>query len=195
MASESKKKPVHFIFAIGFNGEFGYCGGLPWEKIPDDMRHFADVTTKTQDVTKMNAVGMGRCTWSSIPAVFRPLKYRFNYVLSSTPQSPYYHKLETVSSIEQLLDKFDSRDDLETLFIIGGLGLFLTFAQSYSSRCSKLYLTEVKGTFKADVTLSVHNASRLFRLFSNIESEQRVAAGTITPELHFSVRSNPSFLK
>ena len=60
---------------IGLNGE------LPW-KLKSEMKYFAETTTKTKDFDKMNAVIMGRKTWESIPLKFRPLKNRFNVILS-----------------------------------------------------------------------------------------------------------------
>ena len=60
---------------IGLNGE------LPW-RLKSEMKYFAETTTKTKDIDKMNAVIMGRKTWESIPLKFRPLKNRFNVILS-----------------------------------------------------------------------------------------------------------------
>ena len=60
---------------IGLNGE------LPW-KLQSEMKYFAETTSKTKDCDKMNAVIMGRKTWESIPLKFRPLKNRFNVILS-----------------------------------------------------------------------------------------------------------------
>ena len=61
------------VLGIGSNGS------LPW-KLPNEMRHFSKLTTGGG---KKNAVLMGRKTWESIPAKFRPLPGRFNVVLSS----------------------------------------------------------------------------------------------------------------
>ena len=60
---------------IGLNGE------LPW-KLKSEMKYFAETTSKTKDIDKINAVIMGRKTWESIPLKFRPLKNRFNVILS-----------------------------------------------------------------------------------------------------------------
>jgi NAD(P)-dependent dehydrogenase (short-subunit alcohol dehydrogenase family) len=57
-------------------------GKLPWD-LPADMAYFRDVTTRTRAAGAQNAVVMGRKTWASIPAKFRPLKGRLNVVLSS----------------------------------------------------------------------------------------------------------------
>jgi dihydrofolate reductase len=59
---------------IGINGE------IPW-RLPTDMKHFASVTTFTEDKKKINAVIMGRLTWLSIPKKFRPMPNRLNVII------------------------------------------------------------------------------------------------------------------
>jgi dihydrofolate reductase/thymidylate synthase len=46
------------------------------------MKFFRELTQRTADPAKQNAVIMGRKTWESIPAKFRPLKGRINVVLT-----------------------------------------------------------------------------------------------------------------
>lgn len=58
----------------------GHGSRLPW-KLPKEMAYFARVTTNAPE-GRMNAVIMGRKTWESIPAKFRPLKNRLNLVFS-----------------------------------------------------------------------------------------------------------------
>jgi dihydrofolate reductase len=70
----------------------GKNGTLPWPQLRKEMGYFARVTKRTPPATsstegedgsrKMNAVVMGRKTWDSIPARFRPLKGRVNVVVS-----------------------------------------------------------------------------------------------------------------
>ena len=60
---------------IGLNGD------MPW-KLPKDMAYFKSLTSSVKVSGKQNAVVMGRTTWESIPAKFRPLKGRMNIVIS-----------------------------------------------------------------------------------------------------------------
>ena len=49
--------------------------------------YFKQLTQSTRDPLKRNAVIMGRKTWQSIPAKFRPLDDRVNVVLSRNPEA------------------------------------------------------------------------------------------------------------
>jgi dihydrofolate reductase/thymidylate synthase len=56
-------------------------GSLPWS-LPGDLKYFRELTQRTSDPAKQNAVIMGRKTWESIPVKFRPLAGRINVVLT-----------------------------------------------------------------------------------------------------------------
>ncbi|MDR1394267.1 MAG: dihydrofolate reductase [Bifidobacteriaceae bacterium] len=65
---------IGLIWAQTPAGIIGQGGTMPWS-IPEDLAHFKAITTG-------HAVIMGRATWNSLPASFRPLSGRFNLVLS-----------------------------------------------------------------------------------------------------------------
>ncbi len=75
----SQVKKVIIIAAVSQNGIYGEGEELPWRlagmRLRGDMQHFKKVTTS-------HTVVMGRKTWESIPAKFRPLPDRDNFVLS-----------------------------------------------------------------------------------------------------------------
>jgi dihydrofolate reductase len=75
--------PVNIIVAATASGGIGKNGGLAWT-LPADMAFFRATTMAVTDSARQNAVIMGRKTWASIPAKFRPLKGRLNVVLSSS---------------------------------------------------------------------------------------------------------------
>ncbi|CAI6334394.1 unnamed protein product [Periconia digitata] len=71
----------------------GKNGTLPWPQLRKEMGYFARVTKYvppsagtggSKPIKTINAVVMGRKTWDSIPAKFRPLKGRVNVVISRT---------------------------------------------------------------------------------------------------------------
>jgi dihydrofolate reductase len=62
------------IFARTRNGVIGRQGQMPWH-LPEDLAHFKKVTLG-------QPVIMGRKTWDSIPAKFRPLPGRDNWVIT-----------------------------------------------------------------------------------------------------------------
>ena len=65
---------LNLIFARARNGVIGHNNTLPWH-LPEDLAHFKQHTTGCPVV-------MGRKTWDSLPAKFKPLPGRTNVVLS-----------------------------------------------------------------------------------------------------------------
>jgi dihydrofolate reductase len=66
---------IGLIWAQAANGVMGRGGTIPW-RLPEDLAHFR---RRTDGAT----VVMGRRTWESLPARFRPLPGRRNVVLTS----------------------------------------------------------------------------------------------------------------
>lgn len=62
------------IAAVARNGVVGRAGALPWH-LSADMQHF-------RQLTRDCPVIMGRHTWDSLPARYRPLPGRSNIVVS-----------------------------------------------------------------------------------------------------------------
>ena len=65
---------LHLIYARARNGTIGKDGQMPWH-LPEDLAHFKRVTLG-------QPVIMGRKTWDSLPARFRPLPGRLNIVIT-----------------------------------------------------------------------------------------------------------------
>ncbi|WP_144764084.1 dihydrofolate reductase [Curtobacterium sp. 9128] len=68
---------VGMVWARSTSGVIGADGGMPWH-VPEDLAHFRQVTGE-------GTVVMGRRTWESLPARFRPLPGRRNVVLTRDP--------------------------------------------------------------------------------------------------------------
>jgi dihydrofolate reductase len=75
------------VAATKSNG-IGQSGKLPW-RLSKEIAYFARVTSSAPEGQR-NAVIMGRKTWESIPANFRPLSKRFNVVVSHNEDYELY---------------------------------------------------------------------------------------------------------
>lgn len=69
--------PINLILARARNGVIGRAGALPWH-LPEDLAHFKRTTLGAPVI-------MGRKTWESLPAAFRPLPGRLNVVVTRQP--------------------------------------------------------------------------------------------------------------
>ncbi len=106
------------IWAQSTSGVIGRDGGIPWQ-LPEDLAHFKEVTTG-------HTVVMGRRTWDSLPAKFRPLPGRRNVVV--TRQSDFTAQGATVVG-----DIDDALTEPET-WVIGGEQIY-TLALPRADRC------------------------------------------------------------
>ncbi|MFI8500139.1 dihydrofolate reductase [Streptomyces sp. NPDC085524] len=70
--------PTGLIWAQTLDGVIGADNTIPW-RLPEDMAHFKAATLG-------HPVIMGRKTWDSLPARFRPLPGRRNIVVTRDPQ-------------------------------------------------------------------------------------------------------------
>lgn len=189
----SAQKPIHFIFAVGENGEFGNVGRLPWPKITGDMKYFTHITTSTSDPETMeNMVLMGVKTWESIPSKHRPLKNRLNVVLSTNLQPEGHETLLWERSIQNAIQLFDESSGYESLFVIGGVKLLEEVLRCYPERCSTLYLTCIHGRYSADVFL---NIDPFFKVFSATDPATHVTYQDESTQITFTheVHYNPYF--
>jgi dihydrofolate reductase len=112
------------IWAQSTSGVIGRAGGIPWQ-LPEDMAHF-------KELTMGHTVVMGRRTWESLPAKFRPLPGRKNVVV--THQTGFTAQGATVV---QSLD--DALADPNT-WVVGGEQIY-TLALPRARRCE---VTEVE---------------------------------------------------
>jgi dihydrofolate reductase len=114
---------VGLIWAQSTSGIIGRRGGIPWQ-LPEDLAHF-------KALTMGHTVVMGRRTWDSLPAKFRPLPGRKNVVL--THQAGFTAQGATVV---RSLD--DALTDPDT-WVVGGEQIY-TLALPRARRCE---VTEV----------------------------------------------------
>ena len=70
---ELYRMKLKLVVACDRRGGIGKNGTLPWN-LPTDLKHFQKLTRGKNDNSAV--VLMGRNTWESIPAKFRPLKVK-----------------------------------------------------------------------------------------------------------------------
>lgn len=138
--NRSLKKPFHIVAAMDQHGNIGCHGNIPW-KCPDDMKHFRELTTKTENPNLINAVIMGRKTWDSLNG---PLKNRLNVVISRKMDPS--DDLLVFPSLLEAHYYLAERGDIEQQFIIGG-GQLYTQTISYNW-AHKMTLTTIPGHYE-----------------------------------------------
>ncbi len=111
------------IWAQSTSGIIGRNGGIPWQ-LPEDLARF-------KALTMGHTVVMGRRTWESLPAKFRPLPGRKNVVL--TQQTDFIAEGATVArSLDEALTDPDT-------WVVGGEQIY-TLVMPLADRCE---VTEV----------------------------------------------------
>jgi dihydrofolate reductase len=122
------------VAAVARNGVIGRDNALVWHE-PQDQRHFRALTLGCPVV-------MGRRTWESLPARFRPLPGRRNVVV--TRQAGYDAAgAETAPGLAAALERLQ---DAEQVFVIGGAELYAAALP----RADTLELTEIDADLDGD---------------------------------------------
>jgi dihydrofolate reductase len=142
--------PLTLIAALTWPGRIiGKDNALPWA-LPADLKRF-------KALTMGHAVLMGRKTWESLPAKFRPLPGRLNLVLTRKPDWRGVGAMQ-VHSLDQAEERarmwFDQREDQgetlpkdPSLFVIGGAEVFALALP----KAKRLALTLIEHPFPGDV--------------------------------------------
>jgi dihydrofolate reductase len=124
---------VGLIWAQTPDGVIGAGNAIPW-RLPEDMAHFKATTLG-------HPVVMGRRTWDSLPARFRPLPGRRNIVVTRDPRWSA-DGAERAGSVAAALELAAP----ETVWVIGG-GEIYRAAMEYATTLS---VTEVDTTVDGD---------------------------------------------
>ncbi len=106
---------IGLVWAQTGSGVIGKDGTMPWH-VPEDLRHFSRLTTG-------HPVIMGRKTWESFPAKYRPLPGRTNIVVTrqhSWADSPEARGAVVVSSLDAALLESQFAPGGQNVWIIGG---------------------------------------------------------------------------
>ena len=152
---------INLIYARAANGVIGKDNAMPWH-LPEDMAHFKQLTSGSPVI-------MGRKTWDSLPAKFRPLPGRHNIVISR--QAGYLaDRASTVASLAQALCLCEADSQV---WVIGGAQIY-ALAEPLAHRAE---VTEIAQHFDGDAFAPV-----LGPHWQEAAREARVSASG----LHFS---------
>lgn len=143
------------IAAVARDGTIGKDNAMPWH-LPEDLQRLRRLTMGCPVV-------MGRRTWDSLPARFRPLPGRRNIVVTRNP-----HWQAEGAEAALSLDAAVALAGLGTrLFVIGGGDLY----REAIGRADELELTEIDRDFGGDTMFPHWDRSR----FVEVHRESRRA--------------------
>jgi dihydrofolate reductase len=125
---------IGLIWAQAENRVIGANGSMPWH-LPEDLKHFAEVTAGA-------TVIMGRKTWDSLPARYRPLPGRRNIVV--TRQGEWAADgAEAAASVDEALV---AAGDTAHIWAVGGRQIY----DALIDRAHILEVTEIQGDVDGD---------------------------------------------
>jgi dihydrofolate reductase len=125
---------LHLIYARARNGVIGKDNQMPWH-LPEDLAHFKRVTLG-------QPVIMGRKTWDSLPARFRPLPGRLNIVI--TRQSDW--RSDGALRATSIEDAMRLCGDVPDAWIMGGAEIY----RQAEPLASTGVVTEIDADFEGD---------------------------------------------
>nr|CAB3264453.1 dihydrofolate reductase-like [Phallusia mammillata] len=145
-----KNIEIHSLAACCNNWGIGVNGSLPW-RLRKEMAWFTKASIGSPPEGKKNAVVVGRKNWDSIPKSFKPMKNRYNIVMSRTLPLNTPGADAVVRSFEdliQLLSCEQWQNKIHEVINIGGADIYKVVQES--PYCGKVYLTRVMADFKCD---------------------------------------------
>ncbi|MBG6076085.1 dihydrofolate reductase [Polaromonas sp. CG_9.11] len=125
---------INLIYARAANGVIGKENAMPWH-LPEDLAHF-------KRLTQGWPVLMGRKTWDSLPARFRPLPGRTNVVITRQPD----WREAGAQPASSLADALVQCSACEEVWVIGGAQIY---AQA-EPLAARIEVTEIARDFDGD---------------------------------------------
>ncbi|MCA9978331.1 MAG: type 3 dihydrofolate reductase [Anaerolineales bacterium] len=151
---------IAFVVAMDKQGVIGVNGRIPWH-LPDDMKWF-------REVTMGKPVIMGRKTYESIPARFRPLRGRHNIVITRQPD----YDAPGATVVHTIQEALAAAGDVQEIVIGGGGVLY----EALLPQANRLYLTLVDGTFPGDTFFPAYDPAQWQETFRQThEADERHA--------------------
>lgn len=140
----NKKPRLAYVVAMDDNRLIGRNNDLPW-RLPDDMRWFREKTMGKPCI-------MGRKTYDSLPAKFRPLPGRLNIIVTRNPD----YEAPGAVVANSVDDALQAAGEVEEIIIVGGADLFRRLLPVVD----RLYLTRVHGAAEGDVFFPDYDAAQ-----------------------------------
>jgi dihydrofolate reductase len=125
---------INLIYARAANGVIGKDGVMPWH-LPEDLAHFKQLTHGCPVI-------MGRKTWDSLPAKFRPLPGRINIVITRNAEWQA-DGAQRAGSLEEALAQAGNAAEI---WVIGGAQIYAQ-AEPLARRAE---VTEIDADFDGD---------------------------------------------
>lgn len=124
------------ISAVAYDNVIGNKGGMPWGRLPIDLKHF-------QEATMGHAVVMGYKTFVSLG---KPLAGRRNIILTSHPEklSRFNGDIGITKNVDSIIEISKRRQT----FIIGGENVYRQFIELPETRT--MYITRIHARFHGD---------------------------------------------
>ena len=140
-------------------------GGMPWKRIPEDMRHFKKITTG-------HPVIMGRVTWEEFNG--KPLPNRINIII--TRKENYNPGIkdediivvnDEIQAIEVAINIEKKSDNIhKEIFIIGGAQIY----RSLLPFCDSLYLTLINSNTDSQIKFPDYKGAGWKKIVSSRQS-------------------------
>lgn len=157
--------PVKFAAVVAVTKEWGIGRDalLPWhpKRLHLDIAFLKHITThdyrperegqvRLGEPRGKNAVVMGRKTWDSIPARFRPMEGRYNIVITSRPQELRNTLSEATTDDVYVVGSFDEAIEEGArlvaqsggrVYVLGGSAVYATALDD--DRCEAVFITRL----------------------------------------------------
>lgn len=153
---------INIIVALCKNLGIGYQQAIPW-LIREDLNHFYELTVGS-------VVIMGRETYFSIPEKHRPLKDRYNMVLTREPAK--YQHLESGglgSTNLVFIDRACLFPPNKKIFVIGGASIYQQFMTGYE--IERIYVTYIDRAYPCDRFFPMSDQFQLVEYSDNYFSD------------------------
>jgi dihydrofolate reductase / thymidylate synthase len=161
----ASQKDMSLIFACTFDGGIGYKNNLPWH-ISSELKKFKEITSRTSDPKKQNAVIMGRKTWESLRT---SLKGRKNIVL--TKNSNYEipdNDVDIYSTIYEAVMYCNYCDNIENIYIIGGQTIYNNILKINHFKIKEIVLSVMfLRDYRIDSYIDMDHIYSNFNIFSD----------------------------